>query len=182
MKRIITGHDESGKSIFLSKDGPARVVRLENRPGLEFNEMWATDETPNIPVPHEDPTVGMHSFVPSIGGSRFRYLTIPPETDPKSIPNFDARRKLLLEEYAQKVPGIGEHFENEDQRMHTTQTIDYGIVLEGEIWLELDDNEAVQLKQGDCVVQNGTRHAWRNKTDENCLMAFIMIGAEIEKF
>ena len=66
----------------------------------------------------------------------------------------------------------------ENLGMHTTNTIDYGIVISGEIWLEMDDGATVHLKQGDCVVQNGTRHAWRNNSSEPCVMAFIMVGAK----
>ena len=61
--------------------------------------------------------------------------------------------------------------------MHTSDTIDYGIVVSGEIWLELDDGAEVRLKQGDCVVQNGTRHNWRNRGTEDCVIAFVLIGA-----
>jgi mannose-6-phosphate isomerase-like protein (cupin superfamily) len=62
--------------------------------------------------------------------------------------------------------------------MHMTDTVDYGIVLSGEIWLELDDGAKVHLKPGDCVVQNGTHHAWRNRGSVPCLMAFVMIGTK----
>lgn len=62
--------------------------------------------------------------------------------------------------------------------MHTTDTIDYDIILSGEIWLELDDGAKVHLKPGDCVIQNGTRHAWRSEGSEPCYMASVLIGAE----
>jgi mannose-6-phosphate isomerase-like protein (cupin superfamily) len=60
--------------------------------------------------------------------------------------------------------------------MHTTDTIDYGIVVRGEMTLELDDGQKVHLRQGDCIVQNGTRHRWRNPLPEPCLMAFVSLG------
>jgi quercetin dioxygenase-like cupin family protein len=60
--------------------------------------------------------------------------------------------------------------------MHTTATIDYGIILEGEMWLELDNGESRLVKAGDIVVQNGTRHAWRNKSDRVVRALFVMIG------
>ena len=62
--------------------------------------------------------------------------------------------------------------------MHTTDTIDYDIILSGELWMELDDGMEVHLKPGDCVIQNGTRHAWRNRSSESCIMASVMIGAK----
>jgi len=61
--------------------------------------------------------------------------------------------------------------------MHTTDTVDYDVVLSGEVWLELDDGAEVHLKPGDCVVQNGTRHAWHNKTDQPCTLAVVLVGA-----
>ena len=61
--------------------------------------------------------------------------------------------------------------------MHTTPTVDYGVVLDGEVWLELDDGKTVHLKEHDVVVQNGTRHAWRNKGTKPATMAFVLIGA-----
>jgi len=62
--------------------------------------------------------------------------------------------------------------------MHTTNTVDYGIVLEGEVWLELDDGKQVHLEAQDVIVQNGTRHAWRNKSDKPVKIAFVLIGAQ----
>ena len=68
--------------------------------------------------------------------------------------------------------------ETDNPGMHTTQTVDYGIVLEGEVWLEVDDGKQVHLKPHDIVVQNGTRHAWRNKGDKPVKIAFVLIGAK----
>jgi len=59
--------------------------------------------------------------------------------------------------------------------MHTTDTVDYGVVVRGEMTLELDDGQKVQLRQGDCIVQNGTRHRWRNPGTEPCLMALVSV-------
>ena len=61
--------------------------------------------------------------------------------------------------------------------MHTTDTVDFAVILSGEVYLELDDGAEVLLKAGDCVVQNGTRHAWHNRSTANCVVAFSMIGA-----
>ena len=62
--------------------------------------------------------------------------------------------------------------------MHTTQTIDVELVISGEVWLELDDGAEVRLGPGDTVVQNGTRHAWRNKSNEPCVLLVALIGAK----
>ena len=79
---------------------------------------------------------------------------------------------------AEESPGLVELFEVDNPGMHTTPTVDYGVVLEGEVWLELDDGKTVHLKQHDVVVQNGTRHAWRNKGEKPVTMAFVLMGAQ----
>jgi mannose-6-phosphate isomerase-like protein (cupin superfamily) len=116
----------------------------------------------------------MKRFVPALGGNHFCVVRFVPLS---SIPaNFDLQAHRA--EYAAKSPGLAESHELEDPAMHTTDSVDYGIVLSGEVTLELDDGASVDLKPGDCIVQNGTRHAWRNKSSRECLMAFVLIGAE----
>jgi mannose-6-phosphate isomerase-like protein (cupin superfamily) len=73
---------------------------------------------------------------------------------------------------------LGDHFERDNPGFHTTDTIDYGVVVRGEMTLELDDGQKVHLRQGDCVIQNGTRHRWRNPLPEPCLMAFVSVGGK----
>ena len=75
------------------------------------------------------------------------------------------------------MPGAAGHYDPDRPGMHTTQSVDIGVVLDGQLVLELDDGE-VLLGPGDVIVQNGTRHAWRNRSDRNCTMAFVMIGAD----
>lgn len=173
MRRIVTGHSTDGRSVFLSHGEPSRIVALKNRPGFKMTEIWMTEGIPEIPAGNSDPTVDMNLFTPDPGGTRFRIVRFPPaceynETDPEAV------RK----EYIAKAPGLGDSLEPENPGMHTTDTVDYGIVISGEIWLELDDGEEVHLRSGDCVVQNGTRHAWRNRGMEACVMAFVMVGAK----
>jgi quercetin dioxygenase-like cupin family protein len=77
-----------------------------------------------------------------------------------------------------RLRGLADHFEKEDPGMHKTNTVDYAIVYEGEIWLELDDAKTIHLKRGDVVVQNGTRHAWRNRGTTPVTMLFFLNGAK----
>jgi hypothetical protein len=79
------------------------------------------------------------------------------------------------------IPGLAERFEADAPGMHRTDTLDYDIVLDGEIWLELDDEATVHLRQGDIAVQRGTRHAWRNRGDRTATMCFVLIGAADER-
>lgn len=172
-RRVVTGIDASGRSIFV-EDGPSpRAITTESLPGLALVELWATDETPQIPVPRTDPVVSMSNLVPQPSGSRFRLVRFPGTAEISTA--IDGR--AFHDEYRRKAPGLAESMESDDPSMHTTLTVDYGIVLSGEITLELDDAAVVHLKAGDCVIQNGTRHAWRNPHSGPCVMAFIMIGA-----
>jgi quercetin dioxygenase-like cupin family protein len=77
----------------------------------------------------------------------------------------------------QKLPGLADVLEPDHAGMHTTQTVDFDVVLAGEVWLELDDGKEVLLKAGECVVQNGTRHAWHNRSKEKCVIAVCLLGA-----
>ena len=84
----------------------------------------------------------------------------------------------LLAEMEAKLPGLASHMEPKNPGMHTTDTIDFEYIIEGEVWLELDDNAAVQLRAGDTVVQNGTRHRWRNESSDPCRIVVFMVGTE----
>jgi mannose-6-phosphate isomerase-like protein (cupin superfamily) len=101
-------------------------------------------------------------------------VTFPPGSafaDP-SFNGEAAQKESLI-----RLPGLADHFEKEDPAMHKTNTVDYSVVYDGEIWLELDDAETLHLKRGDVVVQNGTRHAWRNKGAKPVTMLFFLNGA-----
>jgi len=178
MRRIITGHSAEGQSIFLSDAEPPRVIKMENLPGLEHVEVWATPNIPAIPEDEGDPTLALTSLVPPPGETRFRIVRFPSSLEIARAVNAGMDQEALAQEYLQKAPGLAEAHEPDGSGMHRTNTVDYGIVLSGRIWLELDNGMKKKLQPGDCVIQNGTRHAWRNEFEEPCLMAFIMIGAK----
>ncbi len=85
-------------------------------------------------------------------------------------------RQAMLSEMQAKLPGLAEHLERNNPGMHTSDTIDFEYIISGEVWLELDDGAVVHLRAGDTVVQNGTRHAWRNKGSEPCCIVVFMVG------
>jgi mannose-6-phosphate isomerase-like protein (cupin superfamily) len=153
-RRVVTGHDASGKSVILS-DGPAPNVR-DKGTGVDFIEIWNTSGAPApIRCVEPEPTDGPLRVPPARIGSKIRLNDFYPGHIRKLPPRADGRHPM----------------------MHRTRSIDYGIVLEGEIYLILDDAE-VLLKAGDVVVQRGTDHAWENRSDTLARMAFILIGAE----
>jgi Cupin domain len=125
-----------------------------------------------------DPMLKGTKAFPDPGGTMFRLISYPPKRPEGWKPPPGVTFESGLREMSEKVPGMGDHFERDAPGMHTSDTIDYGIVVRGEMTLELDDGQKVYLRQGDCVVQNGTRHRWRNPLPEPCLMAFISIGGK----
>jgi quercetin dioxygenase-like cupin family protein len=133
--------------------------------------VWAT--TADVNPDPSDPTEAATSILPGPGGSSFLLVTFPPDSV-MADPSFDPA--AAGREHAEESPGLVAHFEPDAPGMHTTPTVDYGIVLDGEIWLELDDGKTVHLKKHDVVVQNGTRHAWRNKSAMRTKMAFVLLG------
>jgi mannose-6-phosphate isomerase-like protein (cupin superfamily) len=104
-------------------------------------------------------------------------LTARRRPDSVAMPK-DLDMQLAVAELEDKLPGISACLERDNPGMHTTDTVDFEYVLSGEVWLELDDGQEVHLRAGDTVVQNGTRHAWRNKSSAPCQMVVCLIGAQ----
>jgi mannose-6-phosphate isomerase-like protein (cupin superfamily) len=184
MRRVVTGIDRDGKSVFVSDGEPPRNFKAET--GQEIYEVWRTYGTPTIPVDQTDPTVEMTTCLPEVGenGSFLRFIYYPGtraiEQAVKNGVDLEAIEKRR-QEYQGVNPATGKPFFaaerlKSDSAMHSTDTIDYAIVVSGEIWMEMDDGAEVHLKQGDVVIQNGTRHAWRQRSPEPCIMAFCMLG------
>ena len=175
MKRIVTGHNAEGKSVVIIEDETVRQTVVPNLPEMCLKEVWATDANPQLPV-QGDPTVSMEAFIAPLGGTRVRMEYYPPDA---KLAELAEKGEIDFakagEEFATAMPDIAATLEPDF--MHTTDTIDYNIVLSGELWCELDDGVKVHLKAGDCLVQCGTRHAWRNKGTETCVKAAIMVGA-----
>ncbi len=173
MRRVVTGQTGTGASVFVS-DEEVEPIRLSLMPGLEFVRVWGGDETTLLPTDGAQPAAP--TFFPPAPGYRFVFVTIPPEGS-ASLPE-DLDMAAALAEVEEKLPGMLEHNELDNPGMHTTDTVDLDLILSGELDLELDDGAEVHLRRGDCVIQNGTRHAWRNRTSEPCTMLSILVGAE----
>src|ERR671939_1361503 len=175
-KRALTGRDQAGKSVFKSVDVTPKVVEIDSNPGLTFYELYMTEGVPRLTGLEADPMLEGTKAFPGPGGTLFRLISYPPRRPEGWKPPPGVTFETGLREMSEKVPGMGDHFERGAPGMHTSDTIDYGIVVRGEMTLELDDGQKVHLRQGDCVVHHGTRHRWRNPLPEPCLMAFIAIG------
>ena len=169
---IVTGLDVHGKSAVIS-DRSVEARTAAAVPGYGWHRLWSWDETPTVPNSGVEPA-GPNHF-PAPGGVRFIVFTVPPSTvaTPDDLDTEAAR--IELEE---KFPGRLAHMEDHQTGLHTTATIDFIYVADGEISLELDDKQEVHLKTGDTLVQNGVRHAWRNHSSKPCTLIVTIFGAE----
>jgi len=169
---VVTGQTASGKSVFV-QDSRVEPVTLALFPGYEFHLLWGSDSAPELQTDGTPPS--QPRYFPPKYGYRFGFFTLPPDTIARTerLGTQEAFAELQL-----KLPGMIEVLERDHPGMHTTDTIDFDVVVSGEVYLELDDGAEVHLKAGDCVVQNGTRHAWRNRSTQNCVIAVTLLGAE----
>jgi quercetin dioxygenase-like cupin family protein len=177
MRRVVTGHDASGKSVFVSDAEPPRGVALRGVPRFRIDEIWSAVGVPALPAPSGEPTTRPHPFFPAPGGTGFLVVTFAPESDVTRAAESGVDVAAAQREFYEAFPGLAATMEPNAPGMHTSQTIDYGVVIRGEVWLELDDGAKCLLKPGDCVIQNGTRHAWHNTSNQECVMAFVVVGA-----
>jgi mannose-6-phosphate isomerase-like protein (cupin superfamily) len=177
-RRALTGRDADGKSVVKSFDVTPNVVRIESNPGLTFYELYSIEGTPTLTGREPDPMLQKTKAFPGPGGTNFRLISYPPKRPPGWKPPAGVTFESALKELGEKVPGMADHFDRSAPGMHTTDTVDYGVVVRGEMTLELDDGKIVHLRQGDCIVQNGTRHRWRNPGSGPCLMAFVSVGGQ----
>lgn len=176
-RRIVTGHDPAGKAVIQSDAAPTRVQVIGNGDGPTFYEVWNTRETPAlIDRSSGEPFEAQLTLAPPKNGTRIRVLDIPPET--ASMNQVDQMQaKALFAEIGAAGASTHAGSETRHPHMHRTETIDYGIVLDGEIILLVDEGE-VLVRSGDIVVQRGTNHAWANRSDRPCRIAFILIDGE----
>jgi len=173
IRRVVTGH-AGGRSVFASdaEIDPATVALL---PGAEFHRLWGADQPPVVPTDGTPP--GQPTYFPPPGGCRFGFFTLPPSGAAPLAPAPDVDIDRALTEAEAALPGLLAHMEPDEPGMHTTDTVDFEVVISGELVLELDDGATKTLRPGDTVVQNGTRHRWHNPGTEPVVVAVFMVGA-----
>lgn len=170
--RVVTGHDDNGKALVIS-DGPLPTVReIAAVNGTVFHEVWTTAGSPVRVDNGADPTVGVPALPPPESGTHALFVDFPPET-PELLAhcaeNASEAFAQLGDRSASTVNPVSPH-----PLMHRTETVDYAVVIEGQITLVLDDSE-VLLKPGSVVVQRGTNHAWANRSSRPCRMFFVLL-------
>lgn len=169
--RVITGHDDKGRSLILFEDAGTNNVVIDSWPGgLKITELWVTNEAPASLDFDTDRGTRPLQHDPENGGTIFRWIEFPPESEGDSI---DA--SAIFTDLGSDNKPTGEmaqkHFS-----MHRTDSIDYLVVVSGEMWMVMDEGE-VLLRPGSCVVQQGTSHAWVNRSGQPCVLAAILVGA-----
>jgi mannose-6-phosphate isomerase-like protein (cupin superfamily) len=169
IKRYVTGHDKDGTAIVAIDDHAPNAVPLKGWPGAGVTEIWVTSEMPVDNMGRGDQSLRPLQHDPTPSGTIFRVVEIPPESG-SAIDTEETFRQL----------GSGNKPTKDDQAkhptMHKTNSIDYLVVISGEMWMVMEQGE-VLLKAGDCIVQRGTNHAWKNKGDKPCLLAAVLIDA-----
>jgi hypothetical protein len=169
---IVTGHSPGGDAIFVEDRRPEPVT-VRALPGADFYLLWGTpDGSPR--VGEKDAAPVLRPYFPGLGGSRALFLRwAARSSEPETVTDAAG----ILSEVTEKLPGLLDPFEDDGDGMHTTDTDHYAICLEGELSLTLDNGAEKTLTPGTCVVQLGTRHAWKNKSDQPALMCYVQIGA-----
>ena len=167
-RRVVTGHDASGRAVVLS-DGAAPNAKLRKATGLTSTLLWVTDASPADNSGRADSADREMGVAPPPRGSIFRVVDFPPAANVGAVDN-----AAMLKEMG--IAGGG-HADPRHANTHRTRSIDYAVVISGEIDMLLDDSE-VHLEAGDVLVQRGTNHAWVNRGKENGRIAFVLIDAE----
>jgi mannose-6-phosphate isomerase-like protein (cupin superfamily) len=175
--RVVTGHDAHGQAIISSNGPLPMVMEIAAIPGTIFHEVWATCSSP-APVDNgADPSLGALMLPPPKCGTRFRFVDIPPDTEEFLAQGANSMKQAFTQIGDAKASTVKE--DSPHPLMHRTESVDYGVVIEGEMTLVLD-RESVLLKPGSVVVQRGTNHAWANRSGKPCRMLFVLVDGQYD--
>ena len=170
IRRVVTGHQDGVATVIMDSEATC-ILQRPNRPGVTLTNLWQVDSTPAKMERHDDPVAGPLILHPPENGSVFRIVQFDPE-DPEVLATLDGKSAFAeMGAGANVVEGARHPF------MHRTDSVDYAVVLTGEIYMMMDEDEYL-LKAGDTVVQQGTNHAWSNRGTEPCQIAFILVDAK----
>lgn len=173
-KVLVTGNDSESKSgVVIEKN-----IKVDNyfiyQPGFSVEIFWRTPTNANVGATFKNDLWNESSILPDKYGTTGMIVTFPPTKNSDNLTPIDLDN--ISKEIIERLPGLAETFEAEPPGYHITNTIDYVMLLEGEVTLMLDDQKSHKLKPGNVVVQNGTRHAWINESSNNARLLVIMVG------
>jgi len=170
IRRIVTGFDGGGRSTVSFEGIADNVLAIASWEGAYVTELWSTDEMPVDNGGDADRGARPIRHDPTPSGTIFRVVEIPPEADGGF--DIDAAFDSL---------GSSKRPSEEDSKkhgtMHYTDSVDYIVVIKGEMAMVMEEGETI-LRQGDCIVQRGTKHAWVNRGSEPCVIAAVLVDAK----
>lgn len=169
VRRVVTGHDGDGKSIFISDAHAPNVLEMASMPGLALTDLWETKGAPASNEGSADAAARPVHLEPPKNGTILRIVEFPPDTHWRQNANARAAFDSIGAGHAQDKRSA-------DPMMHKTATVDYIIVLKGEIWAVMDKGETL-LRAGDILVQRGTNHSWSVRANEPCIIAAVLVNA-----
>ena len=169
VRRVVTGHDSQGKSMFLSDGLAPNITEMASMPGLALTDLWETDGAPANNSGNADAAARPVRLEPPKNGSILRIVEFPPD----AVWRNSADAKAAFDSIG---AGHAKDAANADPMMHTTATVDYLIILKGEIYAIMENGETL-LKPGDIMIQRGTNHSWSVRGNEPCVLAAILINA-----
>jgi hypothetical protein len=168
VRRVVCAKNAQGVSVIV-EDGPPKHVRTApERPGFRVCNLWATAGSP-APIGDRDRSTEVKGILPPANGTIIKTIDMPPES--KTAPAAGHVGPVHNE------PGLRRRPESGHPGMHETDTIDYAIVLKGEVYALLDGGETL-LKEGDVLIHQATNHAWANRSNETCRVLFVLVAAK----
>lgn len=171
IRRVVTGHDENGKAVFISDGDATAVKEMESMPGLAITDLWRAAAVPTSNAGNDDSAYTDVVLLPPTGGVVFRVVEFPPDSQWRG--QADGK-----EAFASIGAEDAQDHDSDDPMRHRTDTVDFLMVLKGEIIAVLDDGARVTLSQGDTFIQRGTIHSWEVPGDEPCLLGAVLVDAE----
>jgi hypothetical protein len=171
IRRVLTGHDSDGKSIIMTDGIAPNILEMASMPGLALTDLWETKGAPASNDGNADAVARPVHLEPPKNGTILRIVEFPPDTQWRQSAN-------AREAFDSIGAGHAPDRHSDDPMMHKTATVDYIIVLKGEIWAIMDKGE-VLLKAGDILVQRGTNHSWSVRTNEPCIIAAVLVSARL---
>ena len=169
VRRIVTEDDAHGRSRIV-EDAPAAAVRsVSERPGYRSVNLWRTLGMPS-PIGVPDDVAAHKGILPPKNGSILRIIDFPPEVaDPA-----ERKRRIQATFSSMFTDALHDKRDGAHPGMHRTDTVDYAILLEGEIWAVMDEGETL-MRAGDVLIQRGTNHAWANRSNRTARIAFVLM-------
>jgi mannose-6-phosphate isomerase-like protein (cupin superfamily) len=170
VRRVVTGHDAQGRSIFLSDGAAPNVKEMAAMPGLALTDLWETGAAPASNAGEKDAADRPVRLEPPKNGTILRIVEFPPDSAWRGATDGKAGFQAIGAGHAQDKHSA-------DPMMHKTSTVDYIIVLKGEIYAIMETGEKL-LRAGDILVQRGTNHSWSVRGSEPCIVAAVLVSAE----